>query len=380
MAETQTGRYFWTRKRSAQDCGNILHTHEVAGSNLPTTKPRVYQINVSPHQTFSMRVLVVLVALLVVSMGWPGAPAAAAEAIAFPASGELKIAKMTSLNPGVQAVQTIIGIFSPIPIPQQYAMRIEGEVAIRIAGLPATRPLSAIIRATSLVIGVSYQTEVDPSVLRTPAGEVPLDVDLEVQAIGWRPQLTFRLRGGNGTGLFESVRVVGELRGEVGSPSETTISVSGTFFLGFRSVDEARAAAERGLTANTTITEEQRAQFLEQVTAALSQVQARDFPSVVSATPGGPPDRAVVEHTVRREGERLRVSLRIVVPAGDAQQPVRVVAVGQKALVLSTRGLTHPATSYNLRWRGPTPDHSGIRCREDGRPDSSVGVVAEIRS
>jgi hypothetical protein len=57
-----------------------------------------------------MRVLVVLVALLVVPVGWPLAPAAAAEAIALPASGEVKIARMTPLNPGAQALQAIIGI------------------------------------------------------------------------------------------------------------------------------------------------------------------------------------------------------------------------------------------------------------------------------
>ena len=93
-----------------------------------------------------MRILVVHVVLLVVLGGWPATPAAAAEAIALSASGEVKIAKMTPLNPGAQALQTIIGIV--LPIPQQRTMRAEGEVAIQVAGLPATGPLSAIISST----------------------------------------------------------------------------------------------------------------------------------------------------------------------------------------------------------------------------------------
>lgn len=236
-------------------------------------------------------VLVVLVALQAVFVGWPVAPAAAAEAIAVPTSGELKVTK--SESPGA-ALQMIVGIFSPVPLPQLYTTHVEGEVAIQIAGLPATWLLSATISSTTLVVGTRTETKADPSVLRTPAGEMPVDVDFDEQVpMMGLPHLTFRLRGANGTGLFESVRLVGVLRGDVGTPSYTDISLKGTFFLGFRSTDEARAAAERGLAANTTLTEEQRAQLLERVTAALAQAQARDFPADVAAADAvaasGPP-------------------------------------------------------------------------------------------
>ncbi len=305
-----------------------------------------------------MRALMVPVALLVVLVGWPVAPATAAEAIAVPSSGELKVTKYEA--PGA-VLQMIVGVLSPVPLPQQYTVHVDGEVAIQIAGLPATWHLSATISSTTLVIGTHTEVKADPSVLRTPAGEIPVDVDFEEQVpMMGSPHLIFRLRGANGSGLFESVRLAGALRGDVGTPSYTVISVNGTFFLGFRSVDEARAAAERGLAANSTLTEEQRAQFLERVTAALGHAQARDFPTDVAAAdvaavPGTPPDRAVVEHTVRREGERFLVSLRIVVPAGDAKQPIRVVAVGPEGARTVYEGTHAPGEVLQLEVEGTDP-------------------------
>jgi hypothetical protein len=233
----------------------------------------------------------------------------------------------------------------------------EGDVAIQIAGLPATGPLSAIISSTAWVTGVRTQTKVDPAVLHTPAGEMSLDVDIEMQVpiTTGRPRFTPRLRGANGTGLFERTRVAGDLRGAARSPRDTTIPVSGTFILGFRGVDETRAAAGRGLAANTMLTEEQRAQLLERVTAALAQSQVADFPPEVAAAPSFPPERAVVEHTVRREGERLKVSLRIIVPAGDAKQSVRVVAVGIEGARTVYEGAHAPGEVLSLEVEGTDP-------------------------
>lgn len=312
-----------------------------------------------------MRTRVLLLVLLVACTGWPRTPAAAAEAIALPTAGEMKIAKMTSSAAAV--LQTIITVVAGVPVPVPLTTHLEGEVAMHVAGLPAKAPLSAFVSATSFVVATGIQTKVEPSVLRTPAGEVPLDVSLDVKPpiVGGKTRITYRLHGANGTGLFDSVRVVGALQGEEGTPSRTTISLTGTVFLGFASVEQARSAAERGLAANPTLTDQDRAQLLEHVTAALAQAQAGDFPADVAAAPGSPaggaraigppPERPVVEHTVRRDGERLRVSLRIIVPAGDAKQAVRVVTVGAEGTHTVYEAAHAPGEIVQLEVEGADP-------------------------
>jgi hypothetical protein len=113
--------------------------------------------------------------------------------------------------------------------------------------------------------------------------------------------------------MFDGVSLAADLKG--------FFRPSGTLYVNYPSADAAIAAVERGLTQNAALPAPQRQALLEEAKQALAQAKPAIFPAAEAT-------QAIVTPTIRRTGAQAQVDLRIVVPAGNARQDVKVVAVG----------------------------------------------------
>ena len=262
-------------------------------------------------------VRVLLLALLVLSPGAgvraQGIPAGS-PALAVPVSGKVAIVNARTTNTQLFALLVVANM----NMVQQY----EIELTLPVMGIPlrGDTSLQVSTRATGVVIISGGQTtgQAQSTVLRGAAGDIPvsLDVDQPVHGFGsYDPaEATIHIRGTGGTGMFDGVGLAGDLKG--------FFRPTGTLYLTFPSADAALNAVERGLTKNAALTAAHRQEVLADAKLALTQATPATYPSSETAT------QSTVTSTVQRAGTQVQVALRIVVPAGDPRQAVKVVAVG----------------------------------------------------
>lgn len=246
-----------------------------------------------------------------------------AAALAVPVSGHIVITDMGK-------AQTHI-VPTPVVSSGSTTQREDLDVTLPVLGIPLEGQTSLIMEAHMTMVLVTATTtaqgKADHVVLHGPAGDATVSVviDQPVQGMGgYDPaDATVHVRGTGGTGMFDGVRIQGDLKG--------AFKPSGTLYLGYPSPDAALAAIERGLAQNTALTEPQRAALLDQARQALTGARVDLFPPEAPTAPAGqttaPPAQATVTSAVRRAGAQTQVVLRIVVPQGPAQQPVRLVVV-----------------------------------------------------
>lgn len=290
------------------------------------------------------RFIVVVLAVTALAAGPASALANAVgittpNAVVLPVTGEVVIAKMSQ----VHNVSSVLGMLLPIPLPRQIVLKAEGTMDLQVAGLPGRGAFSALMTTTVFLGPTGSRGVVDPTVLRTPAGEVPLDVIMENKISGPRMSMNVLIRGGNGTGMFQGVRVSGEFRGEADlRQRQPKFPVSGSLTMSFPSVEAAREAISRGLEANTGLGETERARLQEQASAALAQVKAVYLPDVeVRAVQGKAPEKPVVTHAVSRAEEKTSLTISVTIPALDTEgaepaepvrQRLRVVGIGAEGV------------------------------------------------
>jgi hypothetical protein len=172
---------------------------------------------------------------------------------------------------------------------------------------------------------------------------VSLTVDQPVQGFGsYDPaEATIHIRGTGGTGMFDGINLVGDLKG--------FFRPTGTLYLSYPSTDAALNAVERGLAENAALTAAQRQEILEQAKQALAQAKPATFPADNIT-------QAIVTSTIQRAGTQAQVAVRIVVPAGDARQVVKVVAVEPNGLARTVYQGSHaPGETVSASATGTPP-------------------------
>ena len=264
-----------------------------------------------------------LAAILGLSVGAGAQTAPDATALAVPVSGRIVITDMGKAETRI--------VPTPVVSSGSTTQREDIDITIPLLGLPLQGQTSLTMEAHMTMVLVSATTtaqgKADRVMLHGPAGDaaVSIVIDQPVQGMGgYDPaEATVHLRGTGGTGMFEGVRIQGDLKG--------AFKPAGTLYLGYASPDMALAAVQRGLSQNSALTDPQRAALLDQARAALAKASVDLFPADETALPAGrpgaPPAQAVVTSAVRRTGTQTQVILRIVVPRGEARQPVRIVVV-----------------------------------------------------
>ncbi len=272
-------------------------------------------------------------------------------ALAIPVNGQIAIVDMgkaeTHMTP------------TPVVSSASTAQRQDLDITLPVLGIPLRGQASMVMEAhmTMILVAATVQAQGKTSVvLHGPAGDatVLLTIDQPVSGTGaYDPaEATVHIRGTGGTGMFDGVRIRGDLRG--------AFKPAGTLYLGYPSADAALLAVERGLAQNSTLTDAQRAEALGRSRQALAKATLELFPSDENAaTPGqrgGVPKRAAVTSAIRRTGTQAQVILRIVVPQGDARQPVKVVAVGPDGRPRAVHQASHtPGETVSVQATGTPP-------------------------
>jgi hypothetical protein len=258
---------------------------------------------------------VFLVGVLILSPGVgvaaPGIPAGDA-ALAVPVSGKVAIVNEGMANTQLVAILYVAGVSTT----QEYDV----DITLPVLGVSLLGEASVQMstRATGVVAvaGAHGTGQARSFSLHGAAGEITisLNVDQPVHGFGsYDPaEATIHIRGTGGTGMFDGINLVGDLKG--------FFRPTGTLYLSYPSPDAALNAVERGLAQNAALTAVQRLEVLEQAKQALAQAKPATFPPDNTTQP-------VVTSTIQRAGTQVQVALRIVVPAGDARQVVKVVAV-----------------------------------------------------
>lgn len=246
-----------------------------------------------------------------------------ATALAVPVNARIVITDMGKAETHVMP--------TPVVSSGSTTQREDITVTIPVLGIPLEGQTSLTMEAHVTMVLVSATTtargRADRVVLHGPAGNatVSIIIDQPVQGIGgYDPaDAIVHIRGTGGTGMFEGVRIVGDLKG--------AFKPAGTLYLGYPSPDAALAAIQRGLAQNAALNDSQRATLLDQTRRALAGAHVDLFPVDTSGAPAGgnaaPPAQAVVTTALRRTGTQTEVVLRIVVPKGEAKQPVRITSV-----------------------------------------------------
>jgi hypothetical protein len=246
-----------------------------------------------------------------------------ATALAVPVTGHIVITDMGKAETHI--------VPTPVVSSGSTTQREDITITIAVLGIPLEGQTSLTMEAHMTMVLVSATTtaqgKADHVVLHGPAGDatVSIVIDQPVQGIGgYDPaDATVHVRGTTGTGMFEGVRIQGDLKG--------AFKPAGTLYLGYQSPDAAIAAVRRGLAQNAALSDSQRAALLDQSRQALASAQVDLFPADTGAAPAGrtaePPAQAVVTSALRRTGTQTEVVLRIVVPKGEAKQPVRITSV-----------------------------------------------------
>jgi hypothetical protein len=287
---------------------------------------------------------VLLVGVLVLSpsvgVGAPGVPAGDA-ALALPVSGKVAIVNEGRANTQLVAILYVAGTSTT----QEYDV----DVTLPVLGVSLRGEASVQMstRATGVVaVAAAHATGQARSVsLHGAAGDatVSLNVDQPVHGFGsYDPaEATIHIRGTGGTGMFDGINLVGDLKG--------FFRPTGTIYLSYPSTDAALNAVERGLVQNDALTAVQRLEVLEQAKQALAQAKPATFP---------PDDttQAIVTSTIQRNGTQVQLALRIVVPAGDARQVVKVVAVEPNGLARTVYQGSHaPGETVSALATGTPP-------------------------
>lgn len=247
-----------------------------------------------------------------------------ATALAVPVTGHIVITDMGKAETHV--------VPTPIVSSGSTTQREDITITIPVLGITLEGQTSLTMEAHMTMVLVTATTtaqgKADRVVLRGPAGDatVSIVIDQPVQGMGgYDPaDATVHVRGTAGTGMFEGVRIQGDLKG--------AFKPAGTLYLGYQSPDAAIAAVQRGLALNAALNDSQRAALLDQSRQALANAHVDLFPPDTGAAPAGrtaePPAQAVVTSALRRTGTQTEVVLRIVVPKGEAKQRVRFTSVG----------------------------------------------------
>ncbi len=295
---------------------------------------------------------VAIAAILGLSVGAGAQTAPDATALAVPVSGHIVITDMGKAETRIMP--------TPVVSSGSTTQREDLDITIPVLGLPLQGQTSLTMEAHMTMVLVSATTtaqgKADRVILHGPAGDatVSIVIDQPVQGIGgYDPaEATVRIRGTGGTGMFDGVRIQGDLKG--------SFKPAGTLYLGYPSPDAALAAVQRGLSQNPALTDSQRAALLDQVRPALAKASVDLFPADETALPAGqtgaPPARAVVTSAVRRTGTQTQVILRIVVPRGEARQPVRIVVVDAAGTQHTTDLGTHaPGDVVSASGSGTAP-------------------------
>jgi hypothetical protein len=287
---------------------------------------------------------VLLVGMLVLSpgvgVGAPGIPAGDA-ALAVPVSGKVAIVNEGRANTQLVAILYVAGVSTT----QEYDV----DVTLPVLGVPLQGEASVQMssRATGVVaVADAHATgQARGVLLHGAAGDttVSLNVDQPVHGFGsYDPaEATIHIRGTGGTGMFDGINLAGDLKG--------FFRPTGTLYLSYPSTDAALNAVERGLAQNAALTAAQRLAVQEQAKQALAQAQLATFP---------PDDttQAIVTSTIQRTGTQVQVALRIVVPAGDARQVVKVVAVEPNGLARTVYQGSHaPGETVSALATGTPP-------------------------
>ena len=257
--------------------------------------------------------------------GWAaGQPAPTdATALAVATSGHIVITDMGKAETHI--------VPTPVVSSGSTSQREDLDITLPVLGIPLEGQTSLIMEAHMTMVLVSATTvaqgKADRVVLHGPAGDATVSVVINqpVQGMGgYDPaDATVHIRGTGGTGMFDRVRIQGDLKG--------AFKPAGTLYLGYPSADAALAAVERGLAQNASLSAAQRTALLDQARQAAAGARVDLFPQESStAVPGQPaaaPAQAVVTSAVRQAGQQTQLILRIVVPQGPARQPVRIVQV-----------------------------------------------------
>src|SRR5579864_8011854 len=269
------------------------------GKNLPRDAYRVCTARRSSvnseiivrHRPPARRALAALAvaALLGVSVHAGAQPAPDATAVAVPVSGHIVITDMGKAETHI--------VPTPVVSSGSTTQREDLDITLPVLGLPLQGQASLTMEAHITMVLVSATTvaqgKADRVVLHGPAGDatVSIVIDQPVQGMGgYDPaDATVHIRGASGTGMFDGVRIHGDLKG--------AFKPAGTLYLGYPSPEAALAAAERGLAQNTALTEPQRAALLDQARQALAGARVDLFPQEATAPPGqtaAPPAQATV--------------------------------------------------------------------------------------
>lgn len=287
---------------------------------------------------------VLLVGVLILSpgvgVGAPGIPAGDA-ALAVPVSGKVAIVNEGRASTQLVAILYVAGASTT----QQYdvdvtlpvlGVSLRGEASVQMS----TRATGVVVVADAHATGQARSVS-----LHGAAGDttVSLNVDQPMHGFGsYDPaEAMIHIRGTGGTGMFDGINLVGDLKG--------FFRPTGTLYLSYPSIDAALNAVERGLAQNAALTATQRLEVLEQAKQALAQAKPATFP---------PDDttQAIVTSTTQRTGTQVQVALRIVVPAGDARQAVKVVAVEPNGLARTVYQGSHaPGEAVTASAAGTPP-------------------------
>jgi hypothetical protein len=196
----------------------------------------------------------------------------------------------------------------------------ELDVTLPVLGVPlrgqASMEMDTQASSVLMVPSIRATGQAEHVVLHGHAGDVTvsLKVDQPVHGFGsYDPaEATMHIHGAGGTGMFEGIKVAGSLRG--------FFRPAGTLYLSYQSADAALEAVQRRLAGNTALTDAERADFLDQTKRAVAQAVPAPFPADNDT-------QAVVTSSIQQSGTQARVALRITVPKGDPQQPVKVSAI-----------------------------------------------------
>lgn len=269
-----------------------------------------------------------------------GTPAGDA-ALAVPVTGKVAIVNEGPATSQLVAILYVAGASTT----QEYDI----DMTVPVLGVPlhGEASLQMSMRATGVVaVADGHATGQARSVaLHGPAGDitVSLNVDQPVHGFGsYDPaEATIHIRGTGGTGMFDGVNLAGDLKG--------FFRPTGTLYLSYPSTDAALNAVQRGLAQNATLTADQRLEALDHARQAVGQAKPAIFP---------PDDatQAMVTASIQRTGTQAQVGLRIVVPAGDAHQMVRVVAVWPDGLAKTVyQGPHAPGETVSASATGTPP-------------------------
>ncbi len=257
-----------------------------------------------------------------------------AAALAVPVAGE---AVITNMSPN-QVHVTWILVGAHVSATQEVAVR----VTVPVVGLPLTADMSVPIVTSGTQIyfwGSSKTTgRANNVTFRSPAGNIvaTVVVNIPVQGASYDPgQIDIHVMGAEGTGMFEGIRMAGALKG--------LFHPTGTLYLSYSSPEAALQAIRGGLAQNNALTDAQRQTYLDQAQQALAQARMTTFPADQVFSAGqdlpaqsgaaGPPAQAQVTNTTSQNGGQASVVVRVVVPAGPAQQTVKVVSIASDGSV-----------------------------------------------